>query len=148
MASLALIKPMPAVTAANAPTKSGAPPLRIWMPTLDNVATIVRIPSAVVLMYVWGYRFLRHFTMIWLIMLYSETILIASKITLLLNRTHQSSSVWKEVISAREEAMMPVNPLTADPTPLISGNSFGKWLGIISVSTCFVVSRFRNRGQW
>jgi len=36
--------------AANAPIKSGEPPLSSWMPTLDNVATIVRIPSAVVFM--------------------------------------------------------------------------------------------------
>ena len=42
------MRPMPAVTAANAPTKSGAPPLRSWMPTLESVATIVRMPSAVV----------------------------------------------------------------------------------------------------
>jgi len=50
LSSPALIRPTPAVTAANAPIKSGALPLSSWMPTLDNVATIVRIPSAVVFM--------------------------------------------------------------------------------------------------
>ena len=51
-ASLALMRPNPAVTAANAPTKSGAEPLMSWMPTLESVATIVRMPSAVVFIYV------------------------------------------------------------------------------------------------
>lgn len=48
LASAALINPTPATTAANAAAKSGGVPLRTWMPTLDTVATMVRMPSAVV----------------------------------------------------------------------------------------------------
>lgn len=50
LASAALISPIPAVTAANAAAKSGGVPLRTWMPTLDTVATMVRMPNTVVFM--------------------------------------------------------------------------------------------------
>jgi len=83
------------------------------MPTFETVATIVRIPSTVVLSIgLWGYGFflLRHLIMSWFTMLYSETALIARKIILLPKRTHQSSCSWKEVMRAREEAAAPVAP--------------------------------------
>jgi hypothetical protein len=48
LASAALISPTPATTAANAAARSGGVPLRNWMPTLDTVATMVSMPSAVV----------------------------------------------------------------------------------------------------
>ena len=47
-ASAALIKPTPAITAANAAAKSGDSPEMIWMATLEAVATIVRMPNTVV----------------------------------------------------------------------------------------------------
>lgn len=48
------MSPAPATMAAKAAAKSGLPPDRIWMATLETVAIMARMPSAVVFIFLWG----------------------------------------------------------------------------------------------